>query len=359
MIKKILLSLAIFGFVFGSPILASAQSFTSLKTQMFDLGQKIENFKIENKGEVLGANSTSSQITKFEASVSQIPHIPYDLTLSWESINSDQCQWISVGGDLSAHAQWPVPFYKALNGSQTITNMQDGASFGLRCRNSQNGTYSRKDIDIPFKPVLDFKANPTIVPFLGSTTLTWDSNVNLPFHAQDNYCKASGDWSGVKDVSGQFSVTGIKTDKTFKLDCFHEYSGYYSKTVYVKVAKVGDIPDPDKDTGGLGSDGPGLVSNNPEVSKITSNNTCSTFSFKRTLSYGSKDTRTTKDVTLMQSILVDEGLMRASDATGSFYSRTQLGLRAFQKKYNLTQTGRFDTKTMAKMNDLFKEYCSN
>jgi hypothetical protein len=444
MIKKILLSLAMFGFVFGSPILASAQSFTSLKTQMFDLGQKIENFKIENKGEVLGVTSsynlsftaspynvssggssefkwsvspaaescvawtsqnnpqwqgnknpsgtntqTITNITKnetfrlectwadggknsrtffiqikenlpqitFTATPVEFSSSPFSTTLSWKATNATECSYGGVSGAISAFQQWPVPTSKGIEGTQVITNLDSYSTFRLNCEGP--GGYAYKEVLVYLVPTINFTANPTTVPYLGSTLLSWNTENAYQPLPSSSYCVASKDWSGNKNFKGTQVISGIKTDKTFVLTCYDVTGKAYSKTVYVKVAKVGDIPDPDKETGGLGSDGPGLVSNNPEVSKITSNNTCSTFSFKRTLSYGSKDTRTTKDVTLMQSILVDEGLMRASDATGSFFSRTQLGLRAFQKKYNLTQTGRLDTKTMVKMNDLFKEYCSN
>lgn len=359
MIKKVLLSLAMFGFVFGSPILASAQSFTNLKVQLLDLKDKLDNYKVENRGEVLGATAGSPEITKFEGNVSLIPSVPYDLTLTWESINTDECQWISVGGDEAAYYQWPVPLYKDLNGSQTITKMLSSAQFGLLCRQSDgtlNGKVSRKDIDVKFKPILDFKASPTTVPYLGSSTLTWDSNVNLPFDQKDNYCNASGDWSGVKDVSGSFVVSGIKSDKTFKLDCFAKRSGYYSKSVTVKV-----ITDktPTEDPGPNPKTGDGSTKIIPVTNTNTDSKNSCTFTFKKILSYGSKDSKSSRDVALMQAVLVDETLLAKEDATGVFYIKTQTALKKFQKKYNLSQTGKLDTKTADKLNTLFNQYCTN
>ena len=51
------------------------------------------------------------------------------------------------------------------------------------------------------------------------------------------------------------------------------------------------------------------------------NNFCS-FTFAKNLAYGNIDTKTSKDVSYLQSVLVDEKLLPSSSATGKFYSQT-------------------------------------
>ncbi len=453
MIKKILLSLAMFGFVFGSPILANAASFTNLKAQLFDLSSKIESFKkVDNKGEVLGASSTSGgylrislwaskeynvepsdsvevrwyihediakptfcngnavngfvvawngpkaftpegyktqtltnitksdilqltctfadnytetaqfnllikadtpsptakpEILSFVSDVYDIPYIPYDLKLSWDSKNATSCEWITVGGDPSAFEQWPFPLNKGLKGNQTIKNVRYSAQFGLICRNEQNNSFIRKDIDISFNAKVDLNADSVLVPYLGSTKLTWESNMRF-----SNICTASGDWSGNKNYIGSQVISGIKNDKTFTLTCKHPVSNsLISKTVKVKVIKPDDkdkTPTEPVPTGG---------NNTNIVSNSNTNNICS-FTFTKDLAYGSSDSVKNKDVSLMQSVLVDEGLLSSKDATGKFYSVTQTALKKFQKKYGLSQTGKVDQKTRIKLNELFPIYCN-
>lgn len=450
MIKKILLSFALFGFVFGSPILANAQSFTNLKVQLFDLSDKLENFKkVEGNGEVLGATSTTGgylrvslwaskeyniepsdsvevrwyvdediakptscvgkavngfvnswngskaftpegyktqiltnitnsdilqltcvfadnytetsqfnllikadtpastakpEIISFISDTYDMPYIPYDLKLSWESKNATQCEWITVGGDPSAHAQWPHPLNKTLKGNQTITNVRYDTQFGLICRNEQNNSFIRKDISVNFNAKLNFQANTITVPYLGNATLSWESNMRFP-----DICKASGDWSGNKNYNGSQVISAIKNDKTFTLTCKHPLTGSpISKTVKVKVINPND-----KDKAEVVS-----IPDDTKITTTTDSNTCS-FTFKKALAYGSKDSKSAKDVALMQSVLVDEGLLSSKDATGVFYAKTQTALKNFQKRYNLSQTGKLDTKTADKMNTLFAQYCAN
>ena len=88
------------------------------------------------------------------------------------------------------------------------------------------------------------------------------------------------------------------------MSCKHPVTGSpISKTVKVKVIKPDDkdkTPTEPVPTGGSNTN---IVSN-------SNNNICS-FTFTKDLAYGSTDSVKNKDVSLMQSVLVDEGLLSA------------------------------------------------
>lgn len=436
MIKKILLSLALLGFIFGSPILANAQSFTSLKAQLFDLSDKLENFKkVEGNtkvnGEVLGASSLF--ITSFTATPSVVA-VGGTSTISWTTENVTSCtaftevaennDWkgskpisgtqvlqnitiyesyhlMCIGNDGSENwaqlyiylesnlpditftatpnkipyggsttlnwklnnptlfsectsggrsysvddggRSWDTPYNKGLSGSQVINNLTGTSSFGLYCKNFAGGKSVFVNIDIAVKPKIEITANPIIVEYGGSTKLNWTTS-----NAAN--CKGEGDWSGHKIHGGSQVISSIKNDKTFILTCASYYGGSYSQSVKVKVKVINPN---DKDKAEVVS-----VPDDTKITTTTDSNTCS-FTFKKALAYGSKDSKSSRDVALMQSVLVDEGLLSAKEATGVFYAKTQTALKNFQKRYNLSQTGKLDTKTADKMNTLFAQYCAN
>lgn len=61
-------------------------------------------------------------------------------------------------------------------------------------------------------PTVSLSANPNTVSYSGSTTITWVS-------ADAFSCSPSGDWAGVKDLSGTEAVTGLLKTSTFNLTC--------------------------------------------------------------------------------------------------------------------------------------------
>lgn len=440
MIKKILLSFAIFGFVFSSPILASAQSFTNLKTQLFDLGNKIENFKINNKAEVLGASSSDLPVVKLTISKHEVEY-GESVTLSWSVENATKCsvpntstnsQWSGEKNPISGNQvitnivafhyfdlncindkgsagdskyvqvksqkpiiyiqttpeiirpnesttikwkvvspsgftttscsplavntndAWLTPYSKnPVEGSQIINNILTTTTFGMFCKGT--GGFSEiasATVRVEEKiPSILFSANPNEVLYLGSSLLSWKTE-------NTTSCTASSDWTGIKSLTGTQIIAGIKNDKKFTITCI----GYHpdlkvSKTVTVKVKKGDDPKDPNPDFPNDPKDGSGRIVNDT-VKNTAPVNTCSTFTFKKNLSYGAKDSKSSRDVAFMQSVLVDEGLLSSKDATGVFYSKTQVALRNFQKRYSLSQTGKLDTKTADKLNSLFNQYCS-
>lgn len=435
MIKKILLSLAMFGFVFGSPILANAASFTNLKAQLFDLSTKIENFKkVESNGEVLGATSTLSidfdpglsfigygYTTRFtwstsgaetcvasndfsdESWVGNMPTNgsyliqlkltapgyaylecegngikekssvylqPYNnppvvdfiaepnivkygesSTLTWSSKTPNliySCEAFSVSG---TGGSWFIPHYKSFPGSQVMDNIKTNVSYELNCSTVAGAKKFSTDVQLDYLvPKVDLIATPSNVFYLGSTKLSWTAkNVkNVPFP-----CKASKDWSGNKSLTGEEIISGIKSDKTFTLECVDKIGIKILSTVKVKVIK----PDDKTDYPGP-KDDPNKDDDTQRVGTNTGTSGTCAFTFKKDLAYGSTDSVKNKDVSLMQSVLVDEEFLSNRDASGKFYSITQSALKKFQKKYNLSQTGKVDQKTRIKLNELFPVYCN-
>lgn len=435
MFKKILLSFAVLGFLFGSPLLTNASSFTSLKSQLFELTQRIESFNTELLGQAQGANS--SYEIKFTASATQVVsgdkinleftswyatscsksstpnnsswnngviHYPtsnsvvvgggsyglpvYENTtfsvscnypggitktaqvtvtvsyplyfnaspnqiaagegtqLEWDFSTAKSCTKLSV----PEHIQWQsTHIFATKKGVLGVANITKTTTFSITCTwpsgftKTASATVSVADST----PVIIFTATPSEIPFLGSTTLNWEVR-NMPlFLLPSNACKGSGDWSGDKPILGSQVISGIKYDKTFVLECKNPNTGKKaSATAKVKVKGNVDEPVPQEPT--------------PWPNENFASNTSScNFVFNKNLSYGSLDSKTSKDVSLMQSILVDEGFLTSKDATGKFYNVTKTALIKFQKKHNIKQTGIADANTRVKLNELYKTYCAN
>lgn len=102
-----------------------------------------------------------------------------------------------------------------------------------------------------------------------------------------------------------------------------------------------------------------LINTDTSSSKVVATNNFCAFTFTKNLGYGNVDTNTSKDVSYLQSVLVDEKLLPSPAVTGKFYAQTQTALKNFQKKYKLAQTGKVDANTRIKLNSLFQDYCNN
>ena len=83
-------------------------------------------------------------------------------------------------------------------------------------------------------PTLTFTASPTTVASGGTTNLTW-STTNV------TSCTASGDWSGIKGLSGSEASAPITSTKTYILNCTGT-GGNISGSVTVTVGVVPVIP---------------------------------------------------------------------------------------------------------------------
>ncbi len=85
--------------------------------------------------------------------------------------------------------------------------------------------------------ITDFKANPSSVPYNGSSTLTWST-----IYADS--CTASGDWSGSKAVpSGSESTGNLTSNKTYYLTCTGPGGSDGPKPAPVTVGPAPTFPD--------------------------------------------------------------------------------------------------------------------
>lgn len=378
MFKKIVFSLFIVGMLVG-PLTTNASTFTSLKAQLEYISNKIVNFNPEVKGEVLGA--TSSATVTFTANPTSIPYNG-SVTLNWTSTNAARCAAAGYGAPVgySEGAAWMTPYEKGTSGSQIISNLKVGTRFYIWCFDySGEGVKAEAIVNVETRiPKVELKADPIVVNSSGSTKLTWTTlNTTYP-------CIASGGWSGNQANGGSSIINNITKDTVFTLTCtgyLPVMSATSSVTVYVKTSGPKcDYPVPPKDctyiqgpnynpvtncgmildckVGDAGDDSKIINTDTSSFKVATTNNFCA-FTFTKNLGYGNVDTKNSKDVSYLQSVLVDEKLLPSSAATGKFYAQTQTALKNFQKKYKLAQTGKVDANTRIQLNSLFQDYCNN
>lgn len=316
----------------------------------------------------------------FTATPTKVPKNINSTTLNWSVTQASKCTYGGGSGDIS---QWTTPFDKGLQGTQTINNLVTSTTFKIICYGVGTDGNSVAEATVQIIPTIKLVATPTTVPYLGSTVLTWEAK-DVYNIATGTYCKASGDWTGNKASSGSQVISGIKNDKTFTLTCYSLLGDPYQVSVKVSVSKIidgpkCDYPVPPKDctyiqgpnynpTTNCGlvldckvvvDDDSKIINTDTSSYKVaTTNNFCS-FTFAKNLGYGNVDSKNSKDVSYLQSVLVDEKLLPSSAATGKFYIQTQTALKNFQKKYKLAQTSKVDANTRIKLNSLFQDYCNN
>ncbi len=319
------------------------------------------------------------QIT-FTANPSKVPSGGSSV-LSWVVTGASECR-AGLSGDGPAADQWWIPSQKGVQGSQEITNIVKYEEFGITCKGV--GGWSSAQVRIESIPVIEFKASPSSVYYGGSTTLTWKTKETYTHNFQGP-CVASTDWTGNKAREGSQVISNIKNNKTFTLTCYSRSGDPYKVIVKVNVQNIidgpkCDYPVPPKDCTyiqgpeynpvtncgmildcklGDVDDGSKLISTDTSSAKVTTTNNFCSFTFTKNLGYGNIDTKTSKDVSYLQAVLVDEKLLPSSAATGKFYAQTRTALANFQKKYKLTQTGKVDANTRIKLNSLFQTYCQN
>jgi hypothetical protein len=129
------------------------------------------------------------------------------ITLSWSSTNATSCV---AGGAWSQE--------KATSGTETVGPLNQTSTFNLKC-GGPGGSVKRwitvevADAPTPSPvPTASLAADPEIVDYLGSSTLTWVST-------DTTGCTASGDWSGDKPTSGSEIVQRLAETTTYTLEC--------------------------------------------------------------------------------------------------------------------------------------------
>ena len=263
--------------------------------------------------------------------------------LEWDFSTATSCTKLSV----PEHVQWKGSTFGNKKGSLSVGNITKTTTFSMTCTWPGGITKTASvTVFVPSStPHIIFTATPSEISYLGSTTLNWEV-FNMPLFSLSPYaCNASGDWSGNKGLVGSQVISGIKYDKNFVLECVNPSTGK-KESATAKVKVKGDEPVLQTPV------------STPTDSSSNGLSSC-TFVFNKNLSYGSLDSKTSKDVSLMQSVLVDEGFLSSKDATGKFYNVTKTALIKFQKKHNLKQTGIADANTRVKLNELYKTYCAN
>jgi len=178
-----------------------------------------------------GEVSDSVSIHVYEAGVT-VPHvnltanpakISYNgsTTLSWNTLNADICR---------ASGKWFGS--KARSGMQIIKQLNKDSRFILTCTIAGGGGGEGVDaaevtVDPAPSPIVTLTANPSTVAINGSTTLRWSSS-----HAHS--CIAIGDWSGTKSVSGTQTITGLRKNSMFNLNCIGR-GGLGSDTISIML----------------------------------------------------------------------------------------------------------------------------
>src|SRR3989338_2758537 len=123
--------------------------------------------------------------------------------LNWTSTNATSCR---------ASGSWSGG--KALSGSETVTPQALGPNtFGLDCQNSTRAVSTSVSVTVNApQPTVSLQASAPDI-FLGeSIVLTWSST-------NASRCDASGDWSGVKALMDQETITPTLGQKSYGLDC--------------------------------------------------------------------------------------------------------------------------------------------
>ena len=141
-------------------------------------------------------------------------------TLSWSSINADQCQ---AGGDWTGA--------KATSGSESTGALTSSKNYTLTCSGSGGDDTASVTVTVnappPPAPTVSVSAADSIIDSGDSTTLNW-SSTNV------TGCQASDGWSGARSVSGSETTGTLTANTTFTLSCTGE-GGSISGSVLVQV----------------------------------------------------------------------------------------------------------------------------
>lgn len=94
---------------------------------------------------------------------------------------------------------------------------------------------------LPFFVYADY--SPTVQIYInGSSTspvnVSYNSSANLTWSSSNaNYCQASGDWSGTKNISGSETIYNITSNRDFKITCSNS-SGFATSEIEIVVTSI-------------------------------------------------------------------------------------------------------------------------
>ncbi len=80
-------------------------------------------------------------------------------------------------------------------------------------------------------PYLSLSSNSTLIPYNSSISLSWESNSLVN-------CLASGNWSGIKNVSDSELIPNLLDNSSFTLDCTTSNQGNKTETINVTVTEL-------------------------------------------------------------------------------------------------------------------------
>lgn len=136
---------------------------------------------------------------------SNITSISYDgsINLSWTSNYADTC---------IASVDWSGN--QSLSNSTIISNILSTSTYTLSCTGI-GGSISRSvtiNVGAPPAPILSFSVNTSGVDYGDDINLSWISS-------NTDTCTASGNWSGIKSISGTEIQINLLSNSTYILNC--------------------------------------------------------------------------------------------------------------------------------------------
>lgn len=156
----------------------------------------------------------------FTAEPASVPYLG-TTALSWMSQNTKSCE---------ASGAWSG--VKSTLGNETVGPLTATSTFTLTCINGSTVS-SSVTVTVAPAPVIqvNLDANPTSVPYLGTSTLTWTS-------IGATTCTASGAWRGTKPTSGSQLIGPLRKSRTYTLTCTNAAGARASDSVRVTVIRT-------------------------------------------------------------------------------------------------------------------------
>lgn len=193
------------------------------------------------------------------------------------------------------------------------------------------GNAGRPTAPLSIRPVLSFTISSDTIAPKDAVTLSWNAtNVDT--------CSASGDWSGVLDLSGTRVMSSVSTDAAYSMTCTGK-GGPIESTVRVHVGTSTESTATSSQTPSV----PGVVL--PFVPTVSEAPL-----FVHDLSLGVRG----DDVKQMQLLLIQEGVLADGLSSGYFGTLTKEAVMKFQEKRGVPATGYVGPLTRGILNTLEK-----
>ena len=145
--------------------------------------------------------------------------------LTWSSTNATAC---------SASGAWSGD--KSTSGTFTLASLNTSGTYTLTCSGSGGSANESVTITVlaPLMPTVTISANPAMIAYNESTTLTWSST-------DATTCAASNAWSGTKTTSGMQTLEALTSTGMYTLTCSGA-GGSVVRSVTVTVQPQSTMP---------------------------------------------------------------------------------------------------------------------